>query len=310
MGRRKKETNETYEERQERFDRNLALFEKEVNRREVTFDTNNYVAMANNMILHSASNLTLNEVKLLRFFIMQTKKDDKELYSFSVNVKTLAKTLEISEKNLTRDLDKMTTHIMKEVIYIGDGSKKKWKQFHWVDVCEYDSGVLSIKISDELKPFLVGLRGSFTRYRLAEIINLHSMYAIKIYEVLNGYMDDNNKPHADVATEISISLEELRRITDTTNKFERYSNFKAKVIDAALKEINEKSIYHVTATPYKNGKMIAGFDFLIESQAGYWHRTETNRNDIKIKAAEDDLDGQMNLMDYQTSDNKFEITKG
>ena len=52
------------------------------------------------------------------------------------------------------------------------------------------------------------------------------MYAIKIYEVLNAYMDDNNKPHADVAIEISISIEELRRVTDTTKKFERYSNFK------------------------------------------------------------------------------------
>lgn len=309
MGRRKKETNETYEERQERYERNLALFEKEVYRREVTFDTNNYVAMANNMILHSASNLKMNELKLLRFFIMQTKKDDKELYSFSVNVKDLAKAIDISEKNLTRDLSKMTKSLMKEVIEIGDGTKKRWTQFHWVDVCDYDNGVLNIKISDELKPFLVGLRGSFTRYRLAEIINLHSMYAIKIYEVLNAYMDDNNKPHADVATEISISIEELRRITDTTDKFERYSSFKLRVIDTALKEINEKSIYHVTATPYKNGKMIAGFDFLIESQAGYWHRTEENRNDIKLKA-DDDLDGQMNLMDYQTSDNKFEITKG
>lgn len=310
MGRRKKETNETYEERQERFERNLALFEKEVNRREVTFDTNNYVAMANNMILRSASNLKMNELKLLRFFIMQTKRDDKELYSFSVNVKDLAKAIDISEKNLTRDLSKMTKNLMKEVIEIDDGTKKRWKKFHWVDVCDYDNGVLDIKISDELKPFLVGLRGSFTRYRLAEIINLHSMYAIKVYEALNAYMDDNNKPHADVATEIAISIDELRRITDTIEKFERYSNFKAKVIDAALKEINEKSIYHVTATPYKNGKMIAGFDFLIESQAGYNHRLAGHK-DIKMQAANDDnLEGQMNLMDYQTSSNTFTITKG
>lgn len=307
MGRRKKETNETYEERQKRLFRAFDAASQEIYRKEVTYDTNNYVVMANNMILNSASNLTLNEVKMLRFFIMQTEKNDKELGLISANAQTLSRALEISETNLRRDLPKMSDHLMKEIIEIGDGSKKKWKKFHWVDYCEYDNGIFMLKLADELKPFLVELRGSFTRYRLAEIVNLHSMYAIKIYEVLNAYMDDNNKPHADVAIEISISIEELRRVTDTTKKFERYSNFKLKVIDAALKEINEKSIYHVTATPYKRGKAVVGFDFLIETQTGYSVRIEKEKNENN-ENNEIQLEGQMNITDYQDNDGNISLT--
>lgn len=288
-------------------ERRLAEVEKNIHRQELTFDTQNYVVMANNMLMHSASNLSLDELKLLRFIIMQTKKGDQELFEFELSAKDFAKLLEINikTKDIYKRLKTMVKHLMQEVIYIGDESKNQWIMFHWVDVCRYDKGKITIKISDELKPFLVELRGNFSRYQLSEIISFKSAYAIRLYEILNSCMNENNLPYADVAIEVSISVEELRKNTDTVNKFERYSNFKLRVIDTALKEINEKSKYHVTATPYKDGNAIKGFDFLIESQAGYYHRTEGQQNKKEIQ-----LDGQMNLMDYQTSENKFEIKKG
>ena len=291
-------------------EKRLEEVEKNIHRQELTFNLDNYVVIANSMLTHSASNLTLDELKLLRFIIMQTKKDDKELFEFELSAKDFAKVLEINIKtnDLYKRLQTMVKHLMQEVIYIGDDTNKKWVMFHWVDVCRYDNGKITIKISDELKPFLVELRGNFTRYQLSEIISFKSRYAIRLYEMLNSYMNENNLPHADVAIEISISVEELRKNTDTVNKFERYSSFKKRVIDTALKEINAKSKYHVIATPYKKGYAVAGFEFLIESQAGYLHRTAAADHDIKIKTDSDQLNGQMNIMDYQTSDNKFTIT--
>lgn len=286
------------EEELRKREQRLAEVEKNIHRQELTFDTNNYVVMANNMLMHSASNLTLDELKLLRFIIMQTKRGDNELFEFEVSAKDFAKLLEVNikTKDLYKRLDTMTTHLMQEVIRIGDDSKKKWIKFHWVDVCRYDNGKVTIKISDELKPFLVELRGKFTRYQLSEIISFKSTYAIRIYEILNSYMNENNLPYADNAIEISISVEELRKNTDTVNKFERYSSFKTYVVDTAIREINEKSKYHVTATPYKSGKAVKGFDFLIESQAGYWHRTSENSNNISFK--KHDENEQLTLDSY------------
>lgn len=288
---------EQQRKREERY-KTLLEVEKSINRKEVTFDTNNYVVMANNMILHSASNLSLNELKLLRFVIMQTEKDEKELFTYTVPAKELAKMLEIQPKDFYKKVKVMTKHIMQEVIYIGDDSKEDWFMFHWVDLCRYSKGKLTIKLSDELKPFLIGLRGSFARYRLSEIVSFTSTYAIRIYEVLTGYLNENNLPHADVAIEISVSIDELRKATDTGTKFARYSNFKAKVIDTAMREINDKSSYHITATPYKSGNAVAGFEFLIESQAGYAHRMSNQSKTIKIKNDDEQLEGQMNITDF------------
>jgi plasmid replication initiation protein len=289
-----KGTNESYEARQERLEKYYAEAEKNIHRKEITLNTDNFVVMSNNMILHSASNLSLNELKLLRFFIMQTRKDDTELFEFNANVKDIAKSLDINEKVLYRSLDKMTDHLMKEVIYIGNSTKDRWKKFHWVDVCEYEAGNLTIKLSDELKPFLIDLRGAFTRYQLSDIVGLNSVYAIRIYEILNGYMNDNNLPYADNAIEISVSIDTIRKATDTENKFERFSSFNTKVIQTAIKEINSKSRYHVIATPYKSGRQVVGFDFLIESQAGYAYRMAEEPKQIK----KNNSDGQLTLEEF------------
>lgn len=271
-------------------DKALAEVEKDIHRREISLDTSNEVAMANQMILHSASTLTLDEVKLLRFIIMQTKRNDRELYEFELPAKNLAKVLDVKQKDLYKRIKTMTRHIMQEVIEIEDKKAKKWVQFHWVDKCTYDKGTITIKIADELKPFLINLRGGFTRYELSEIIKLNSIYAIRIYEALRQYMDDKNLPYADHSSEISISMDVLRKITNTEKKFERYSNFKAKVIDVAVREINRCSKYHIVAEPYKAGRGVGGFDFLIESQAGYLHRQQA--------ADTDQIEGQMEITDF------------
>lgn len=289
------------ERKQEEHYKTLLEVEKNIHRKEVTFNTDNYVVMANNMVLHSASNLSLNELKLLRFFIMQSEMGDSELYAFQVSAKDIGKLLGIKSKDLYKRLDTMTTHIVSEVIRIGDDSKQVWKKRNWCHICDYENGILTVQLHEDLKPYLLELQGCFTRYQLSEIIRLNSTYAIRIYEMLIGYMDENNLPYADNSVEISISIDELRKNTDTLNKFERPYDFKRKVVDTAIKEINAKSKYHVIATPYKSGKAIKGFEFLIESQAGYQIRTQDQQT------VEKQIDGQMNLLDYQDTNGTIRI---
>lgn len=309
MGRRKKEINETYEERQERFNKTYEAVQKNIYRQEVTFDTKNYVVMSNSMIKGIASNLTLTEMKFLRFIIMQTKRNDEELYEFSVSTLDLAQILEIGVDALYKSLDEMTDHIMREVICIDDKDNDQWEKFHWVDVCKYKKGIVTIKISDELKPFLLGLRGCFSRYRLEEIIHLKSMYALRIYENLVACMNEKRRPHADKTCNISISIDELRRITDTTDKYVRFSQFKTKVMDIAIAEINQKTMYHVEATTYTHGgKKVRGYDFEIYSQAGweYAKKRKTKTRKIEIVSEEEPINEQLEL-DFDKGDNYISI---
>lgn len=281
----------------------LEVIERELNRREISYNTNNNVVVSNDFIMHSASNLTLNELKLLRLIITQCKKDDKELYTFTLKAKDFAKLLDVDAHDMRKNLRTMTRHIMQEVLEIEDINTGDWLQFHWTDECRYKAGIVTIKIAERLKPYLLELKGHFTRYKLEEILPFRSAHALKIYEVLVANIDDKNQPHAQYQSIVNVSMDTLRIVTKTIDKYPRFNNFNTRVLKPAVEEINRVSKYHIIATPYRTGHAVSGIEFLIESQAGYYHRTEDKpKNVIKI-----DPDGQMNLMDYQTEDNKFEI---
>ncbi len=256
--------------------------------RATSYDGSNSVAMANDL-LKGVTSLSLNEHKLLRLLITQIKPNDKELYLFRVKVSEFSELLGINRNNLYSELDRMTDHLMREIIRIGDGNPKHyWKKFHLVDVSEYSDGVITIKLSEELKPYIIGLQKWYTTYRLEEIVHLKSVYSIRIYELIQYALKDN-KPYGDKRATVYIDIQSIRQTTGTEEKYERVSQFQAKVLDLSLRDINEFSAYHVEVEPYREHRKIVGFYFYIMSKAGYEHN---------LRIAEKENGQQMTIEDY------------
>lgn len=241
---------------------------KDIQARQVQYDLDNHVAMANDMI-RGISKLSLNEAKLLRLIIMQVQPDDTVFAPFTIKVSEFAQLLGIDRHDVYRQADRMTDRLMMELIRIGDGNPRhKWQKFHWVSRCSYDAGILTIQLSDDLKPYLLGLKKWYTQYRLEDVISFRSVYAIRIYELIVMGMQ-NVKPYADQVTEVYISIDTIRKATSTENKLKRISQFKEKVIDISIRDINECTDYHVSVRDYKESRKIVGFYFTVQSNTRY-----------------------------------------
>lgn len=252
-------------------------------KKDMVLDSNYDVAMANTLIKNGINKLSANELKLLRITIMQSKMTDTELFAYELPATDLAKFLRISPKNLYRDLDKMTSNITSAFICLKPENKEKFIKINWVQYCTYDNGMITIKLNDTLKPYLLGLKTCFSKIKMDEYLSYKSKHSIIIREYLEAKMG-GVRPYADVKTEITATIEELQRLTDTKSKYASYNRFKSQVIDVALEEINDVSFnYHVTAIPYKNGKKVVGINFLIESKAGYAYRQQEEPKTIEVK---------------------------
>lgn len=237
--------------------------------RRASTNTDYSVAMSNDMI-RGASKLTLNELKLLRTIIMQIKPDDKELYPYRISVKDFQDMTGCTSKNLYSLADKMTDHLLTEIIRIGDGNPKhKWKKFQWVSMCEYSDGEFLIKLHDALKPYVLGLQKFYTKFSLEDIALLRSTHSIRLLELI--YAGMKNAPvFADKELEVYIPIDEIRRATNTENKYERVSAFREKVIDAAISDINENNgKYYFSVREYKSHRKIMGYYFKVEGRN--WH---------------------------------------
>lgn len=233
--------------------------------KEMNLDTENSVVMSNALI-KGKSNLSLNELKLLRLAIMQIVKESTDFETYQISVVDLAKLLNISRNSIYQEAEKITNHLLSEIIYVGDATdiRKPHTKFQWVSLCDYKDGIWTIKLNDALKPYLLGLSRLYTQYLLADIITLKSVYSIRLYELIRQAMM-YQKVYADRTADVYLSLEDIRTATDTLDKYEKLSMFRARVIDSSIKEIREKIGYSITYELKKKSRQVVGFNFHIES---------------------------------------------
>ena len=228
---------------------------------EFCLDSSNYVVQANELIVGKQT-LSINAAKLLRSAIMQIKPEDEELKPYIVSIPEMAKLLKIPRQDLNRDIDKITDEILRNPVLIKNETKGKiqWVKFSWVKTCKYDSEKgIYITLNDDLKPFLVNLKEKYAQYSLDDILTMKSVYAIRIYELLQAHNMRKVLPKDGVIIELTI--DEIRTACDCVEKFKSFSSFREKVIKKAMDEINEKTMYKVEYADIRKGHKIVGFQF-------------------------------------------------
>ena len=239
----------------------------------INSDTSLKVVMHNDLI-RSKSELSLNEIKLLRLTIMQIMKGDMDFMTYEIPIVELAKLLNIDNHNLYRDIQDMCIHLLKEVVLIGDGNPRhKWNAFQWVSSCKYNDGMITIRLHDDLKPYLLELKGLYTQYLLEDVLMLKSVYSIRIYELIREAMRGKSY-HADNVVSVELSMAMIRKATNTETLYKRYSSFQTYVIDKAMNEINEKLNMHIDYQTVKEQRKIVGFIFTISSKWNPINREE------------------------------------
>ena len=219
-------------------------------------DTNNYVCQANKLIGGKQA-LKVNSAKLIRAAIMQVVYEDQELKPYVVKISELATLLNVPTSNIYRDIESITDDIIKNPVYIRseEGKSIKWIKIPWVSRCEYNSDVgIAIKLNDELKPLLLNLKEQYTQYSLDNILAMKSVYAIRIFELLQEQIKEKVLPKN--GKDIELSVQYIRECCACEKKYERFSQFKARVLDAAVKEINNKTLYRLEYSYIKTGKVV------------------------------------------------------
>lgn len=242
--------------KQKQIDGQLCLFD-------FCTDSSNYVVQANTLIGGKQA-LKLNSAKLIRAAIMQVVKEDTELKPYIITIKEFADLLQIDKSNIYKFANEITDDIIKNPIYIRkiDGKTVKWIKIPWVSRCEYNSDIgIAIKLNEELKPFLINLKEHYTQYTLQEVLAMKSVYAIRIFEMIQSRIMSPVLPKEGI--ELDISVQEIKECCDCVDKYSTFSNFKVKVLDKAKEEINRITTYCVYYSYIKKARSVIAIRFHI-----------------------------------------------
>ena len=194
-----------------------------------------------NELISMISELELNRTArhlfnyFLRFAQKKIKFEDYNGTTFEINIHDLNELAKINQKDY-KIISKSLDGLMKPVTLI-DNPKQivKVVPVTYVNV-DREKGIYQFTLQ-ELVIDLLKKTDYFTKLDLKEFNPLKSKHSIVIFEYLKRYENFGQIP--------LITMEELRAITDTINKYPNFTDFERYVLSVAKDEINEHTAYTV-----------------------------------------------------------------
>lgn len=130
----------------------------------------------------------------------------------------------------------------------------------WVTNALYveGAGLVRINLGKMIIPYIWRLEHRFTSYQIKSVKQLSGGYTVRLYELLLQYLIIGNR---------AFQIDELREILDAQGKaYDRISNFKARVLDYAVEQINQLTDLLICYETVKTGRSVSGFIFTIKSK--------------------------------------------
>ena len=143
----------------------------------------------------------------------------------------------------------------------------------WVSQIAYidETATVEIIFAPAVVPLITRLEEQFTQYDIEQISGLSSAYAVRMYELLICWRSTGKTP--------VIELGEFRkRIGVLDTEYTRTDNLKMRVIELALKQINDHTDITATYEQHKKGRTITGFSFKFKQKRKTELETPKNSN--------------------------------
>jgi plasmid replication initiation protein len=115
------------------------------------------------------------------------------------------------------------------------------------------AGIVKLRFAPEIVPLITRLEQNFTSYELMQVANLN-LYATRLYELLVSWRSTGKTP--------IIEINDFRsKLGLVETEYKAMGDFKKRVLDPAIKQINEHTDIIVKVEQHKTGRFITGFSF-------------------------------------------------
>lgn len=226
----------------------------------------NELVVKDNALINASYSLSLVEQRLILLAIVITRRHHHNMeWDF-----LLGKPIEISASDYIEafDVSRQTAYealqtasktlFQRQFSYQERGEVKGiwYKTSRWVSDIAYmnETATVSFTFAPAVLPLITQLEKHLTSYELQQVANLNSSYAVRLYEILIAWRTTGKTPQ--------ITLGDLRNKLGVINgEYERMSNFKSRVLDYSIEQINEHTDIKASYEQHKQGRKVTGFTF-------------------------------------------------
>lgn len=212
-----------------------------------------------NALINAAYTLSLAEQRLILLSSAQADGDADVLKDITIYAEQYAEAFKVSRQAAYMALkDASDTLFERRFSYEwltpkGNVSTAKRRWVGGVDYVE-NEGRIVLQYHKDVIPLLCELKSRFTLYALEQVASLTSVHAVRLYELLIAWRSTGKTP--------VFELSEFRRkLGIEPDEYPRMTNFKQRVLDPAVAQINAHTDISASYEQHKRGRSITGFSF-------------------------------------------------
>ena len=220
------------------------------------------MVVKSNRLIESLQSLNLSEIRLIQLAVVDSRDQGKGLDSetpLRIDAMRYAETFNISKQGAYKILKEAESNLFRRYFtFLSERNNKV--RTNWIQQAEYfdKEGAIEIIFTTAVVKEITRIDGyeqMFTQYALSQIADLNSNYSVRLYELLKQWT---------TAKKVTFELEKFReQLGIGVNEYPRMSDFKRRVLDVALTEINSKTDIQASYEQEKKGRKIIGFKFKV-----------------------------------------------
>lgn len=214
------------------------------------------VAKSNDLIGEMAK-FELSELRLIAYCLAHYDSRKGDNRSFTATIQDLVTIFPMDKKYAYDVVRKAMLGINKKPLELRQESKRYF--WNWFSGFVYfeGEGKFEFKINPDIQPYLLELKGTFTKYRIADVYQFRSASTWKLYENLNQWWKTGA---------LHVQLDELKTLLGVAEKYPRFNSFRQRLIDPAVKEINDKSDLIVDYEKEIKSRKVVALKFFIDKK--------------------------------------------
>lgn len=217
-------------------------------------------------LINASYTLDLAEQRLILLAIIEARNSGQGITHDSllrIHASNYAKQFGVNDKTAYTVVKDASKGLFDRYVTYHDKNPKNGKDrsFHcrWVDKIgvEPDSGIVYMRFTSDVVPLITRLESHFTSYEIEKVANLSSSYAIRLYELCAAWREQGFTQR--------YKIDDLRqKLGVEPEKYKEMYNFKIRVIDLAIKQINEHTDITVKYEQHKTGRTITAMSFIFK----------------------------------------------
>jgi plasmid replication initiation protein len=236
------------------------------------------LVVKSNRLNSAIQNLSLPELRIVQLAIVDARETGNGLSTdtpLRIDAMRYAEAFETTRQNAYNRMKEAEETLFNRRFTFLDSEGKTVKS-RWIQRVRYldDEGAIELAFTLDVVKGITRLDGAeefFTQYLLSQTSNLNSVYSVRLYELLIQWKTSGKTP----VFELSLFRGQMG-LND--GEYKAMCDFKKRVLDLAVNEINEKTDLTVAYTQEKKGRLIHGFKFTVKQKEKTKKEVKTDRD--------------------------------